>query len=138
MLDLSSPKAPHIIAAANQLDMILDRCKRVTIVRAERRQFLVETIRPAFAALRWLNVERFGRSTVLSSAITELERKADQLAALPTQGKAGPLPPACCPACGGRLTEPHQYDPVPYCSPCLQIIMRELGTLRDGFGTSAI
>src|SRR5947209_1876081 len=116
MLDLSSPKAPHIIAASNQLDMILDRCKRATIVRAERRAFLVETIRPAFAALRWLNAERFGGSTQLSSVIVELERQADQLAALPTENKRELIPPPCCPACGGQLTEPHQYDPMPYCS----------------------
>jgi hypothetical protein len=138
MLDLSSPIAPHIIAASNQLDMILDRCKRATIGRAERRAFLIETIRPAFAALRWLNAERFGASAQVSSAISDLERQADELAGLPTEGKRELLPPACCPACGGQLTEPHQYDPVPYCSRCLQIIMGALGRARDGFGTEAI
>jgi hypothetical protein len=151
MLDLSHPQTPHIFAASNQLDMVLDFCKRISISDSKGRADLVEIVRPYFAALRWLNAERFGNSPNIAAGITELERAAEQLAAL-GDGKAewsAGVPPSVCPVCGVALTTYGVYEPRPglkvpkerWCSPCLGVIMPALERLRsgsEGFGTEAI
>ncbi|HYE19337.1 MAG TPA: hypothetical protein VEA69_12885 [Tepidisphaeraceae bacterium] len=139
MLDDESPKAPHIVAASIQLDLILQRCKLVTAeATPKRRQFLIESVRPAFAALRWLNAERFDGSSKVASAIAELEARADDLAALPTNepGDAGAT--GRFPACQGGLSEPEKYDPRRHCPTCLDLVMGAYGRLEKGFGTWAI
>lgn len=142
MLDLSHPRAPHVFAASSQQDLILDYCKRITLAGAEARQFMLEVVRPAFAALRWLATTRFTGEPHISDAIAELERQVEQLAALPLREPAyigGPA--ARCPACGSNPTTPSQYDPTQYCPRCLDLIMPELERVRsckEGFGTEAI
>jgi hypothetical protein len=138
MLDLTNPKSAHIFAASRQLDVILGTCKEITTIQGDRRFFRLEVVRPTFAALRWLNAQRFGNSQSIEEAIDELERQADALAALPTSPAITLASPIICPSCGGELTKPHQYNPQPYCSPCLQMIMPSHGRLDQGFGTWAI
>ncbi len=139
MLDLEHPQTPHIFAASRQLDLILDYCKRISISRTGGRRFMLEVIRPAFAALRWLITARFGAYAEIDSAIAELEHQAEALAGTPL---ADPDPragiPAYCPACGGKLMEPDRYDPIPYCSGCLGVVMPGLQKCRRQFGTDAI
>jgi hypothetical protein len=139
VLDDESPKAPHIVAAALQLDLILQRCKLVTAEeQSKRRRFLIESIRPAFAALRWLNAERFDGSAEVASALAEFEAQADHLAVLPTDESEYAAATGRCPACQSELTEPHKYDPQRYCPKCLQLIMGAYGRLDQGFGTWVI
>jgi hypothetical protein len=100
---------------------------------------MLEVIRPAFAALRWLNAMRFEGSAEIAGAIAELERQVEALAGMPLldpDHRGGPA--SRCPACGGKPTSPSTYDPVPYCSPCLGVIMPGLQACREGFGTDAI
>jgi hypothetical protein len=151
MLDLNHPQTPHVFAASRQLDMILDSCKRISISASKGRLDLLEVVRPCFAALRWLNAERFGASPVIAAGITNLERAAERLARLGdgrVQWPAGEVPSAC-PVCGEPVTTYGVYEPRPglrvprerWCSPCLDVIMPALERLRsgsEGFGTSAI
>lgn len=143
MLDLDHSSTPWVFAAARQEDMILEYCKRITLAGEHGRRFMLEVVRPAFAALRWLNRERFGDSVSIVSGIDQLEREVEALATLPLVNpdhRGGPA--ALCPACGGKPTiTPDEYAPTPYCSECLDVIMPGLGRVRscqEGFGTDAI
>ncbi len=142
MLNLSSPQAPHVFAASRQEDLILDYCKRMTLAGADRRRFMLEVVRPAFAALRWLAANRFPGEPHIPNAIAELERQVEQLAELPLRDSDNAaLPVTRCPACGGKPTAPSKYAVMPYCSGCLDIVMPALQRLRsceEGFGTDAI
>lgn len=138
MLDLDSPSSAYVFAASNQLETILHGCKHITILQNHRRTFHAEIIRPTYAALRWLNAERFKALTRISAAIDETERQMDQLAALPTRFPTTSSNPRCCPACGGPLENKSEYEPTRYCSKCLNMIMGGLQSLRMGFGTFAI
>lgn len=151
MLDLDHPQTPHVFAAARQLDLILDYCKRISYADSKERLFMLEIIRPCFAALRWLQTQRFADEPQIAASINELKRQVQALAQLGT-GKAkqvgGDLPTKC-PVCGERLTlygvyEPHPGLKVPrerWCDPCLDIIMPALMRVESsnaGFGTDAI
>jgi hypothetical protein len=150
MLDLDHPQTPHIFAASNQLDMVLDFCKRISISHSSGRGRMLEIVRPCFAALRWLNGERFGNSPAIAAGITDLERAADQLARLGDGWAEWPAgAPSACPVCGAPITNYGVYEPTPglkvpkerWCSPCLDVIMPALRRLRSGsggFGTGAI
>ncbi len=142
MLDLNHPQTPSVFAASTQLDFILEDCKRMTLIDSRGRQFRLENIRPAFAALRWLAHERFADVPQLPAAIDELERQAARLAELPLRraepwvGQALP-----CPACEAVPIEPNEYDSIRYCSQCLDTIMPGLmrvRSLEEGFRTEAI
>ena len=141
MLDLDHPQTPLVFAASVQLDMILDYSKKITLSGTTGRRFMLEVIRPAFAALRWLNAERFGASPTITTGIDELERGVETLVGMPLTNpghRGGPAPQ--CPACGGQPTTPNQYDRTAYCPTCLRAIMPGLTRLRSrqGFGTDAI
>ena len=142
MLDLDHPRTPHVFAASWQLDLILDYCKRISLSGAASRRFMLEVIRPAFAALRWLAANRFADEPHIAKGIAELEQQVEQLAGLPLRDpdhRGGPA--ATCPACGEKPTSPSKYDPTGYCLPCLDIIMPGLQRVRScdrGFGTEAI
>jgi hypothetical protein len=104
---------------------------------------MLEVIRPAIAALRWLNQTRFDSSLHIAKSIDLLERQVETLAQLtqkdPDRRIAGY--PDRCPVCNEARTEPNQYDPTPYCPNCLEIIMPALMRVRScehGFGTEAI
>jgi hypothetical protein len=142
MLDLGHPRTPHVFAASTHIDLILDYCKRISLSGAGGRRFMLEVVRPAFAALRWLAANRFVGKPHIPGAIDELERQVEQLAGLPLRDPdhAGG-PAARCPACGGKPTAPSKYGPTPYCSRCLDVIMPGLQRIRsseEGFGTDAI
>jgi hypothetical protein len=151
MLDLSHPQTPHIFAASNQLDMILNFCKRMSISTGKHRLDMLEIVRPCFAALRWLNSQRFGDSPDIATGTSDLEQAAERLARL-GDGKADRptgVPPSVCPVCDVKLTTYGVYEPSPglqvpkerWCSPCLGVIMPALQRLRSsskGFGTNAI
>lgn len=142
MLDLDHPLTPSVFAASTQLDLILDYCKKITLSGTSGRRFMLEVIRPAFAALRWLAANRFGDQSRIPDGIAELERQVKTLAELPLRDpnhRGGPA--AHCPACGGAPTVPSEYDRISYCSPCLNVIMPGLMRVRsckEGFGTQAI
>jgi hypothetical protein len=143
MLVLDHPRTPHVFAASKQLDLILDYCKLITLQDTSAgRQFMLEVIRPAFAALRWLNLERFGGSSEIRSGIDQLELEASALAGLPSfaSGRSKHAKTRC-PACGDSPTSPSQYDPRSYCRTCLDLIIDGLSRVRSsegGFGADAI
>src|SRR5262245_61212101 len=103
---------------------------------------MLDVVRPAFAALRWLNRERFDNSPDVASGIDQLEREVEVLVALPLRGTGRHvLPASLCPSCGGDPTPPTEHSPTPYCSHCLDIVMPGLDRIRsseEGFGTDAI
>lgn len=142
MLDLDHPRTPLVFAASTQIDLILDYCKRITLSGASGRRFMLEVVRPAFAALRWLAEHRFTDEPHIAEGLSELERQVEQLVGLPLSDpdhRGGPA--ARCPACGGKPTTPSQYDPTAYCSPCLDVIVPGLlrvQSCEEGFGTEAI
>src|SRR5262245_10328470 len=107
MLDLDHPQTPHVFAASRQIDLILDYAKRITLSGTAGRQFMLEVIRPAFAALRWLNTARFENAAEITEAITELEQQMEKLVGmqlLDPHHRGGPA--SECPACGGNRTSP--------------------------------
>jgi hypothetical protein len=151
MLDLDHPQTPHVFAASRQLDLIGDYCKRISYADSKGRLDMLKIIRPCFAALRWLQAQRFADEPHIAAGIDELESQADRLARL-GDGKAdwigGDLP-AKCPVCGESLTVYGVYEPRPglkvpkerWCSSCMEVVMPALMRLRssvDGFGTDAI
>jgi hypothetical protein len=142
MLDLEHPRTPHVFAASRQLELILHDCKRITLSGVAGRQFMLEVVRPAFAALRWLAEQRFRDEPHIGEGITELERQVERLVGLPLSNpnhQGGPA--ARCPACGGKPTKSSKYEPTPYCSTCLDVIMPGLMRVQsceEGFGTEAI
>ena len=71
-----------------------------------------EVLRPAFAALRWLNRSGSITPSPLDQVSTELEREVAALVALPVNPDHK-WPAARCPACGGKPTAPSKYDPHP-------------------------
>lgn len=77
MLDLRHPRIPHVFAASRQEDLILEYCKRITLSGAESRRFMLEVVRPAFAALRWLAAIRFADKPQILHTIAELERQVE-------------------------------------------------------------
>jgi hypothetical protein len=151
MLDLDHPLTPHVFAAARQLDLIGDYCKRITYADSKERLSLLEIIRPCFVALRWLNAQRFEGSPKIASGIDLLERQAEELARLvggDVKWAGGELP-AKCPVCGQPLTLHGIYEPWPglkvpkerWCSPCLELVipaLMRIGSSEEGFGTHAI
>jgi hypothetical protein len=140
MLDDENPASADIVAAARQMDMILQLCKLITRQRTSaKRQYTLRISEPAFAALRWLNAGRFGNSADITAAIAETEKRAIDLAAMPTDSSS-PLswPLEHCPACGEELTKPNKYETMSYCRKCLGTIMTGYGRLDQLFGTWAI
>lgn len=140
MLDLDHPHSANIFAAARQLDLILDCCKQMTLAEGPHRLFVLEIMRPAFAALRWLNEFRFDNSASLAKGVDALESQATALAQLPSQfpGQRGYGSLAACPVCGKTPRKPDKYDPKPYCPHCLKVVMPSYGSVSDGFGTEFI
>lgn len=144
MLDTSNPHSADIVAASRQMDIILQLCKLITFNEtAAERRYTLRIFQPAFAALRWLNAERFGPSPAIEAGIGELQAGAAALAALATGEPApgGDYPPKTCPARGTALVAPGRYSPTPYCPKCLGLIMPSLTKLRSfegGFGTEGI
>jgi len=61
--------------------MILNYCKKkITLAGATRRKFMLEVIRAAFAALRWLTANRLTEVPHIADCITEFERETEELA----------------------------------------------------------
>jgi len=142
MLDLDHLLTPHVFAASVQEELILQYGKRITLSGRSRRIFLVEVVRPAFAALRWLANHRFADRPQIADRIAELEQQLEQLAELHLRDEDfTELPGANCPVCGGKPTGPNKDNPTPYCMSCLGIIMPGLERVRsgeEGFGTDFI
>jgi hypothetical protein len=151
MLDLDHPQTPHVFAASRQLDLILDYCKRISYAESKGRLDMLEIIRPCFAALRWLQAQRFADMPQIVASIDELEKQVGELAQL-GGGRAEWVSvelPGKCPVCGERLTLYGVYEPRPglkvpkerWCSPCLEVVMPALMRVQStevGFGTEAI
>jgi len=152
MLDLDHPQTPHVFAASRQLDLILEYLKRITYAASPGRLQMLEIIRPCFAALRWLQAQRFADEPHIAAGIDELERAAERLAQLGdgrAEWSADDMPPSKCPVCRRSLTTHGVYEPWPgfkvpkerWCSPCMDAAMTALERVRsghDGFGTDAI
>jgi hypothetical protein len=152
MLDLDHPQTPHVIAASRQLDLILDYLKRITYADSPGRLSMLEIIRPCFAALRWLQTQRFADKPHIAAGIDELERAADRLAQLGdgrAEWSADGMLPSKCPVCRQPLTTYGVYEPRPglkvpkerWCSLCLEVAMpalQRVGSSHEGFGTDAI
>lgn len=152
MLDLDHPRTPHVFAASRQLDLILDYLKRISYADSKGRLSMLEIIRPCFAALRWLQSQRFASEPHIATGIDGLERAAEQLARLGdgrAKWSADEMPPSKCPVCHQSLTTYGVYEPRPglkvpkerWCSPCMEVAMPALQRLEsshEGFGTGAI
>ncbi len=140
MPDLNHPMAPHRFAATRQEDLILGCCKHMTLEDSFERQFTLDIIRPAFAALRWLNSERFGNSATIKNSIEHLEAEVEKLSKLPLRFSSTTKETnRRCPHCGsvGRSRPPE----VPYCDKCLGLVrcgLDKVSSLEEGFGTDAI
>src|SRR5688572_1927726 len=116
MLDLDHPRTPHVFAASRQLDLILDYLKRISFADSKERLHLLEIIRPCFAALRWLQAQRFADEPHIAAGIGELERAAEQLARLGdgrAEWSADGVLPSRCPVCRQPLTTYGVYEPRP-------------------------
>jgi hypothetical protein len=139
MLNTSSPKAPHIVSASIQLDLILGRCRRITVAYAPSRRFVAETIRPSFAALRWLNENRFENSAEIADAVAQFEKRVDDLADFATTGER-PVArlPDKCPVCGLGIADPVRDEPFLGCPDCMESVMDRYRRLDRGFGSWAI
>jgi hypothetical protein len=152
MLDLDHPRTPHVFAASLQLDLILDYLKRISYADSKGRLSMLEIIRPCFAALRWLQAQRFSDESHIAAGIDELERAAEQLARFGddrAEWSPDEMPPSKCPVCRRPLTTYGVYEPRPglkvakerWCSLCLEVAMAALQQVRsshEGFGTEAI
>jgi hypothetical protein len=143
MLDLDDPGANRVLAAARQLDFILDLAKRLTTQRDAWRTRVFHIIQPAFAALRWLNAKHYGTDPEISAAVEQLESSVTQLAtlvALPSgENDIGEFSiPSQCPVCSAGLMmlseDPHRA----YCSACLDRIIPSLTHCESLFGTDGI
>jgi hypothetical protein len=141
MIDPRSPTAARSYAASRQIGLILGCCKWMTVSDAQQRRAMLEIMRPAFAALRWLNRERFDGSRRIEATINRLEREAEQLADRPV---VHPPPvaevPARCPACGEAPRPPDEWEKIPYCSACLDRMpsLLDIQAIGPGFGTDII
>jgi len=146
MIDTGQPLAPYVFAAARHQDQILNSCKKITLADAANRRFMRDIMRTDFVSLRWLNREKFGDSPEIAAGIDQLEQEVQALVDLP-------IPPTAtidrwtagfllCPVCGGEPNPPiPRYDPTPYWSRCLDLVMPGLSRLRSletGFGMEAI
>ena len=143
MLDTSQLHTAYVFAAARHEDMILEACKQITLCETFRRRYCHEVILPSFAALRWLNRERFGDSPKIASGIDRLERDVQKLVDLPVSGSPDPQTGtfAKCPACGSTPRSPDEYESIRYCSACLDTILPGFMQIRSwetGFGTDGI
>ena len=138
MIDPRSPTAARFYAAAGQIDLILHYAKWMTVSDAQQRRAMLEIMRPAVAALRWLNHERFNRSRRIEATIDRLEREAEGLAERPV---VHPPPvggvPARCPACGEPPRPPDDWEKIPYCGACLGRMpsLMDIQAVGPGFGT---
>lgn len=137
MLDDDHPQSAHIFAASNQLDFVLKFAKNTTLGTGKFRRDCFQIAQPAFAALRWLNENQFGKSDEIASAINELESAFANLSELTHNPEKSDR--TQCPAC---LKAASTFVAAqPYCSDCLDMIMPALQKLRScetGFGTDAI
>ncbi len=141
MLDLDHPKSAHVFAASRQIDLILDYAKRISFDDEHGRQFMTCIVAPCFAALHWLNENHFENDRDIRERITELQSALDRLATCQTASRDSRLERKNCPVCTQKLTAPNQYDPIPYCPDCLDIVLPALIRLQScdgGFGTEAI
>lgn len=151
MLDLDHPSSAHVAAAANQMGFILTFAKNMTLSTGKCRADLYLIVEPAFAALRWLNENRFENAPRIAHRISNLQMLLKQLAdMLHDETLEPPDGHKVCPACGSQVTFAGRYQPhgvsftVPaerYCSRCLDTVMPaywELESMKNGFGTEAI
>jgi hypothetical protein len=152
MLDLDGPRTQHVFAASKQLDLMFDYLKRISYAESKSRLFMLEVIRPCFAALRWLQLERFSDRPHIGAAIDELEQAAEDLAHLgdgAAKWSRYDLPPSHCPVCGYTLhvsprcemTEGVYVPENRTCLPCIEVVYEALRRARSGklgFGTDAI
>src|SRR5215207_9716821 len=141
MLDLDDPQTPYIFGAAFQLGLVFDYCKTITTGESyEERHRMVESMRPAFAALRWLNREKFSSSSEIASAIDAFESKVDELAAIPCGRTPRPFNDrvAICPCCNQGLRVPDQYESKRYCVKCFDVVIESHERCCEVFGADAI
>ena len=142
MMDPRSPNAPRRYAASRHIDLILGCSKWMTISDAQMRRAMLEIMRPAFAALRWLNCERFDGSRRIAATIARLENEAERLADRPVlyPPVVAEMPPARCPACGEAPIPPNEWEKIPYCRSCLDRMpsLMDIQMVDPGFGTDIL
>lgn len=73
MLGLNHPQSKHIFAAARLLDAVLEKAKRAASAQASERLKLYSLCQQDIETMRWLNVNHFGNSAFVSTAIDELQ-----------------------------------------------------------------
>lgn len=135
------PRRPHVHAASLQMAMVRDYMRAISCADGDSRLYMLAMIRPCFAALRWLQAERFADRAQIASLIDDTEQKAEELAYL-GQGEvnwtSGMSPRVRCPVCGQKLTATLGK---PECSACVQVAIsayHRLASSFEGFGTESI
>ena len=72
MLDLNNPQAEHIFAAARLEDAVLGYARRILSAPPPERLSLLASCEQSITAMRALNLEHFGNSVFIASAIDDL------------------------------------------------------------------
>jgi hypothetical protein len=140
MLDLNHPQSQSVFAAARHTDAILELSKLKTLVPTPQRAEILARIEYPISRLRKLNRERFGASSFIDRAISDLEAGCRAIAESRSSesrldGRGN------CPVCGSQITHlPHQGHDMTYCGTCLERIFnaRQRLASRKGFCTFAI
>lgn len=142
MLNLDDPQAPYIVAAALHCGRIFEACKYMTRDDSKQRLSWLHGVESEFAALRWLNEHRFGRSAEITASIAVLEREVSDLARRELRSDAvyGESQ-THCPACSTSLeVHVHENNRV-YCTPCFRALLPAFHAIESseaGFGTWVI
>lgn len=147
-----SPEKAHVVAAYRQLQMLIENCKVMTLMFREERDFVLESVRPALAALQWLNENRFFRSAAIRESLLALELAAEKIAQLPVQtppwwAGASDAQKAYyqerierCPHCSGNISQLNSSSE-PFCPRCFELVvpsLRKLASRDGGFGTEVL
>jgi len=80
MLDLNHPQTTHIFTASGLEDAVLDGAKRIITAHPSERPALLVWCEERLSRMRTLNVQHFGSSPSITSAIDELHAALRALA----------------------------------------------------------
>ncbi len=135
------PRRPHVHAAALQMALVRDYLGRISTADGSGRLYMLALLRPCFAALRWLQAERFADQPQLVSLIDDTEREVEELSHLghgEMNWSGGMSPRVRCPVCGHKLTVAPE---LPECPSCVQLAVaayNRLASSYEGFGTDSV
>jgi hypothetical protein len=80
MLDLDHPMTPYIVAAARHVDYIKRQCLYMSVEPRSERPRTLHGMESEFAALRWLNEQKFDNKATIAAMLDALQATAGKLA----------------------------------------------------------